>query len=130
MDCCFANYVQHFHLGVNFSYGQAEVASQYREYLRLMRHFDAALPGRIHHVIHDDLVESFEVEVRRLLRFLDMDFDEPCLRFIENKRAVHTPSSEQVRQPINKSGFEKWRHYEPWLAEMKSALGPALENWR
>ncbi len=130
MDCCFANYAQHFHWGVNFSYGQAEIASQYREYLRLMRHFDLVLPGHIHHVIHDDLVDSFEVQVRRLLRYLGLEFEDSCLRYFENKRAVHTPSSEQVRQPINKSGFGKWRNYEPWLGEMKTALGATLHNWR
>ena len=130
LDCCFANYAQHYQWGVNFSYGQAEVASQYREYLRLMRHFDHDLPGVVHHVIHDDLVDHFEQEVRRLLDYLGLPFEEACLRFFENKRAVHTPSAEQVRQPINRSGFGRWRNYEPWIEELKGSLDDALNDWR
>lgn len=130
MDCCFANLRQHYQWGVNFAYGQAEAAHQYREYLRLMRHFDAVIPGVVHHVIHDDLVDNFEQEVRRLLDYLGLPFEENCLRFHENKRAVHTPSAEQVRQPINKSGFGRWRNYEPWLGELKDSLSDAIMDWR
>ena len=130
MDCCFANYRQHYNWGINFSYGQREMAHQYRQYLRAMRHFDIAAPGFVHHVIHDDLVDNFEEEVRRLLDYLNLPFEESCLRFHENKRAVHTPSAEQVRQPINRSGFGRWRNYEPWLGELKEALGSTREDWR
>jgi tetratricopeptide (TPR) repeat protein len=130
LDCCFANYAQHYQWGVNFSYGQADVASQYREYLRLMRHFDRVLPAVVHHVIHDDLVDNFEQEVRRLLYYLGLPFEDACLRFFENRRAVHTPSAEQVRQPINRSGFGRWRNYEPWLDELKESLGDTLNDWR
>lgn len=130
LDCCFANLRQHYQWGVNFSYGQAEVAGQYREYLRLMRHFDDVAPGLVHHVIHDDLVDNLEAEVRRLLNYLGLPFEEACLRFFENKRAVHTPSAEQVRQPINRSGFGRWRRYEPWIGELKTALADVLPDWR
>jgi tetratricopeptide (TPR) repeat protein len=130
MDCCFGNYSQHFNLGANFSYGQKEVALFYRDYLQLMRHFDTVLPGVVHRVIYDDLVDDFEREVRRLLDFLQLPFEENCLRFFETKRAIHTPSSEQVRQPINKSGLGRWRNYDPWLSEMRESLGHAQNDWR
>jgi cytochrome c-type biogenesis protein CcmH/NrfG len=130
MDCCFANYAQHFQVGANFSYNQADLGRYYTEYVRMMRHFDEVLPGRVHRVIYDDLVENFEEEVRRLLDYLGLPFEEGCLRFFETKRAVHTPSSEQVRQPINKSGFGRWRNYDPWLGELKSNLAQVMENWR
>jgi hypothetical protein len=130
MDCCFANYAQHFQWGVNFSYGQREMGHQYREYVRLMRHFDEVTPGFVHRAIHDDMVDYFEEEVRRLLDYLGLPFDERCLRFHETERPVHTPSSEQVRQPINRGGFGRWRNYEPWLGELKNSLGEVLENWR
>jgi tetratricopeptide (TPR) repeat protein len=130
MDCCFANYAQYFHQGLNFSSSQAHLAIQYREYLRLMRHFDAVLPGTVHHLIHEDMIDNLEGEVRRLLDYLELPFEEGCLRFFETKRAVHTPSSEQVRQPINKSGVGRWRNYEPWLSELKESLGETLTDWR
>lgn len=130
MDCCFATYAQYFNWGVNFSSSQQHLGEHYSEYLRLMRHFDATAPGLVHRVIHEELVENFEVEVRRLLDYLDLPFEEECLRFFETDRPVLTPSSEQVRQPINKSGFGRWRPYEPELSELKESLGDALENWR
>ncbi len=130
MDCCFANYFQHFEAGAHFTYSLKELGRYYSDYVRVMRHFDELLPGRIHRVIHDDLVDNFEHEVKRLLDYVGVPFEEACLRFYETERAVHTPSSEQVRQPINRSGFGRWRNYEPWLVELKATLGDALEDWR
>jgi tetratricopeptide (TPR) repeat protein len=130
MDCCFANYAQHYQAGANFSYDQRALGRHYSDYVLAMRHFDRVLPGRIHRLIHDDLVDDFEAEVRRLLDYIGVPFDEACLRYYETERAVHTPSSEQVRQPINRSGFGKWRNYEPWLSDLKAALGETLDNWR
>ena len=130
LDCCFANYTQHYQWGVNFSYGQEEVASQYLEYLRLMRHFDEVVPGVVYRSIHDELVDNVEQEVRRLLDYLGLPFEEDCLRFFENKRAVHTPSAEQVRQPINRAGFGRWRNYEPWIEKLKKTLGDTVNDWR
>jgi hypothetical protein len=130
MDCCFANYAQYFHSGLNFSSNQGHLAVQYREYLRLMRHFDRVIPGAVHHLIHEDLLDNLEDEVKRLLDYLELPFEENCLRFFETKRAVHTPSSEQVRQPINKSGVGRWRNYEPWLSELQDSLGETLNDWR
>jgi len=130
LDCCFANYAQYFHHGVNFTSSLTHLGLQYRQYLRLMRHFDQVLPGAIHHVINENLIDNLEGEVRQLLAYLELPFEENCLRFFETKRAVHTPSSEQVRQPINKSGVGRWRNYEPWLSELKHSLGEAAEDWR
>lgn len=130
LDCCFANYTQHFVMGVNYSYGLKEVASQYREYVRFMRHIDAVMPGRVHRIIYEDLVEDTPAEVRRTLDYLGLKFEETCLRFFETTRAIHTPSSEQVRQPINRSGIGKWKSYEPWIGLLKSELGDLLEDWR
>lgn len=130
MDCCFANFTQHFQAGANFTYDQRALGGYYSDYVVTMRHFDQVLPGRIHRLIHDDLVDNLEREVRRLLDYVGVPFDEACLQFHETKRAVHTPSSEQVRRPINRSGFGKWRNYEASLGPLKEALGDVLENWR
>jgi tetratricopeptide (TPR) repeat protein len=130
MDCCFANYFQHFEAGAHFTYSLTELGRYYSDYVNTMRHFERVLPGRIHRVLHDDLVGNFEHEVRRLLDYVGVPFDETCLRFYETERAVHTPSSEQVRQPINRSGFDRWRNYEPWLGELKQSLGAMMEDWR
>ena len=81
-----------------------------------MAHFDAVLPGRVHRVIYEDMVADPEGEVRRLLDYCGLPFEEACLRFYENDRAVRTASSEQVRQPIFRDGLDQWRHFEPgWV---------------
>ncbi len=101
----------------------------YRDYVALMAHFDGALPGRVHRVVYETMVEDTEGEVRRLLEYCGLPFEEGCLRFYENARAVRTASSEQVRKPIFRDALEHWRHYEPWLGPLKSALGPTLEAY-
>jgi hypothetical protein len=130
LDCCFANYSQHFLAGADYSYGFDELAARYGEYVRLMRHLDEAAPGAVHRVIYEDLVEDLEQGVRRLLDYLELPFEEACLRFFETERAVHTPSAEQVRQPINRLGLGKWKPYEPWIGGLKHALGDLVSEWR
>jgi tetratricopeptide (TPR) repeat protein len=130
MDCCFANYTQHYENGVGFSYSLSDAGRYYSDYVRLMRHFDQVAPGKIHRVLYDDLVDDLEGGVRQLLEYLELPFEESCLRFYETDRAVLTPSAQQVREPINRKGFGRWRNYEPWLDELKEALGDTIENWR
>ncbi|MGV3480791.1 MAG: sulfotransferase [Sphingobium sp.] len=130
MGCGFANFSQHYNWGINFSYDLTDIGRYYADYVRMMDHFDRVLPGRIHRVMYEGLVDDLETEVRRLLDYLELPFDDACLRFFENRRAVHTPSSEQVRRPINSDGLHTWRNYEKWLGPLKQALGPALHGYR
>jgi len=74
-------------------------------------------------------VSDTEHEVRRLLEYCGLPFEQDCLRFHENERAVRTPSAEQVRQPIYRGALEQWRNYEPWLGPLREALGPVLEAY-
>ena len=129
MACCFSAYKQHFAQGQHFSYSLQDLGRYYRDYVELMAHFDEALPGRVHRVIHEDLVADPEGQVRRLLEYCGLPFEEACLRFYENPRAVRTASSEQVRQPINRIGLDQWRHYNNWLAPLRTALGAVLEQY-
>jgi predicted Zn-dependent protease len=130
MAACFSAFKQHFAQGQAFSYDLADIGRFYRDYVALMAHFDRVLPGRVHRVVYEDMVEDTESEIRRLLAYCDLPFEESCLRFYETERAVRTVSSEQVRQPIYRSGLEQWKAYEPWLEPLHAALGPALDNWR
>jgi tetratricopeptide (TPR) repeat protein len=126
----FSAFKQHFAHGHAFSYDLTDLGRYYRDYVALMAHFDVVLPGRIHRVIYEDLVEDTEREVLRLLDDCGLPFEPGCLKFYENARAVRTVSSEQVRRPIFREGLEQWRAYEPWLDPLKTALGPAFEDWR
>jgi Tfp pilus assembly protein PilF len=129
MACCFSNFKQHYARGQNFSYGLADMGRFYRDYTDLMAHYDAVLPGRIHRVFYERVVDDTETEVRRLLTFCELPFEPACLRFFENDRGVRTASAEQVRQPIYRDGVEHWRRFEPWLEPLKAALGPALSDY-
>ena len=126
LACCFSGFKQHFARGQNFSYGLDDLGRYWRDYAELMAHFDAVLPGRVHRVHYEAMVADTENEVRRLLAHCGLPFDDACMRFFENARPVRTASSEQVRQPIYRDGVDQWRHFEPWLAPLKAALGPAL----
>ena len=129
LACCFSSFKQHFARGQHFTFDLADLGRYYRDYVELMAHFDRVLPGRVHRVIYERMVDDTEGEVRRLLDYCGLPFEEGCLRFYENERAVRTASSEQVRQPIYREGVDHWRHFEPWLGPLKDALGPVLDAW-
>jgi tetratricopeptide (TPR) repeat protein len=129
MGCCFSNFKQHFARGQSFSYSLSDVGRHYANYVRLMAHVDAVAPGRVVRVHYEDMVADSEAETRSLLAALGLPFENACLRFYENERAVRTPSSEQVRQPIFTTGTEQWQMFEPWLGPLKEALGDVLEDY-
>ncbi|MFP4518105.1 MAG: sulfotransferase [Oceanicaulis sp.] len=130
LDCCVSGFRQLFAEGQEFTYGLEEIGRYYRGYVDLMDHWDHVLPGEILRVIHEDVIADLEGEVRRLLDFLGLPFEQACVDFHKTERDVRTASSEQVRQPINTKGLEQWRRYEPHLGPLKAALGPALKDWR
>ncbi|MBL8199879.1 MAG: sulfotransferase [Chromatiales bacterium] len=129
LSCCFSGFKQHFARGQHFTYSLPEIGRYYRDYVELMAWFDAVLPGRVHRVIYEQMVADTEGEVRRLLDYCGLPFDERCLEFWRNDRAVRTASSEQVRRPIYQDALEQWRHYDAWLAPLRDALGPVLETY-
>ena len=130
MASCFSSFKQHFAQGQAFSYGLVDLGRYYADYVKLMAHFDAVLPGRVCRVIYEDVIEDTENQIRRLLDHCGLPFEAACLNFHENDRAVRTVSSEQVRRPIFRDGLEQWRHFEPWLGSLKAALGSTLDSWR
>ena len=129
LACCFSNFKQHYAKGQRFSYDLSDLGRYYRDYVELMAHFDDVLPGRIHRVFYERMVEDTEAEVRRLLEYCGLPFEQGCLRFYENERPVQTASSEQVRQPIYREGMDHWRHFDEWLGPLKEALGPVLDTY-
>ena len=129
LGCCFSGFKQHFARGQGFTYSLEDIGRYYRDYVELMVFFDEILPGRIHRVIYESMIEDTESEVRRLLDYCGLPFEDSCLRFYENERAVRTASSQQVRRPIFREGMDHWRHYEPWLDPLKKSLGAVLEAY-
>lgn len=130
LSCCASCFRQHFALGQSFTYDLSDLGHYYRDYVRLMAHYDRVLPGRVHRVIHEDLTADPETHIRALLAHCGLPFEDACLRPHETKRPVMTASSEQVRQPIRAKTDEEWRKFESKLGPLIEALGPSLTSWR
>ena len=124
LDTCFSCYKQLFARGQMFTYDLSEIARYYVNYIKLMDHWDEILPGKVHKVVYEDMVQNQEEETRKLLDYCNLPFEEECLKFYETKRAVKTASSEQVRQPIYKQSVQLWQNYEEFLDQLKIALSP------
>lgn len=127
MDCCFSNFKQHFARGQSFSYDLTDVGQYYADYVGYTHQVDSVLPGRVHRVIHESLIENPEREIGALLEYLGLPFEDSCLQFWQNDRAVQTPSAEQVRRPINRDGVDQWKPFDRHLQPLKTALGGIVD---
>jgi tetratricopeptide (TPR) repeat protein len=131
MACCFSNLKQLFGTtNQEFTYGVDDIARYYRAYLDLMAHWKRVLPGKILRVSYEELVDDLDGGVRRLLAHCGLPFDATCLDFHRTRRSIRTPSSEQVRQPIDRAGLDQWRRYAPWLGSLEAALGDTVTRYR
>ena len=126
LDCCFSMFKQLFAQGQEFTYGLKEAGSYYSSYVKLMNHWDNVLPGKILTVNNEDVIDDLEGQVRRLLNFLEIPFEQNCISFHETDRSVRTASSEQVRQPINKKGQGRWKPYAEHLKPLMNSLDKNL----
>ncbi len=129
MGCCFSGFKQLFAEGQEFTYGLEEIGNYYRRYVELMDHWDKVLPGKVLRVQYEDVVADLECQVRRILAYCGLEFEEACISFHKTERAIRTPSAEQVRQPIYKAGVDHWRRFEAYLEPLKEALGPVLDRY-
>ena len=122
MSACFSSYKQLFAEGQDFTYDLKDLATYYNNYVELMDHWNKVLPGEILSVNYEDLINDFKPSVNRILDYCNLPFEQSCLEFYKSKRSVKTPSAEQVRQPIYKSGLDYWKNYEPFLDDLKNNL--------
>ena len=122
MSACFSCYKQLFAEGQEFTYDFKDLAGYYNNYVELMDHWNHVLPNQILSIDYENLVNNFEESVHNILDYCNLDFEESCLNFYKSKRSVRTPSSEQVRQPIYKSGLDYWKNYESYLGDLKKDL--------
>lgn len=126
MGCCFSGFKQLFAEGQEFTYGLKEIGQYYTDYVALMDHWDTVLPGKILRVRYEDVVADLDTQVRRLLDYCELPFEDACINFHQTERAVRTASSEQVRQPIFKSGVDQWENFSEYLDPLRKILGPEL----
>ena len=124
LDCGLSCFKQHFAGGHHFSYSLENIGHYYNDYLRLMDHWDSVLPQKVLCIQYENMVSNTEDTIRKLLEHCGVPFEDSCLRFFENKRAVRTASSEQVRQPIYSNSVRYWKNFETELQPLIQALGP------
>jgi tetratricopeptide (TPR) repeat protein len=129
LDSCLGCYRQLFAKGQTFTYDLHDIGDYFLEYERTMEHWHTVLPGRVLTVQYEALVNDVETEVRRLLDYCELPFEDACLRFYETERPVRTASSEQVRQPIHNRSVGFWKNYEDRLGELKGILAPVLGRY-
>jgi len=128
LDSCFGTYKQLFAQGQPFSYDLNELGEYYLQYQRLMGHWHEVLPGKVLDVQYEEVVGDLDTQVRRILDYCGLPFEEVCLRFYETERAIKTASSEQVRRPIYSSSVNLWRKYESHLGELIQVLEPLIKD--
>ena len=129
VGCCLSMWKQHFARGQGFSYDMTDLARYYRDYVGLMDHFDQVAPSFIHRIYYEQMVAEQELQTRRLLGYLGLPFEQSCLDFWQNDRAVRTASSEQVRQPMFSDAVDHWRNFAPWLGPLIAELEPVIEGY-
>ena len=122
MDCIVSNFKQHYFTGGGFSYSIKSMLHYYRTYADMMSHLEMNFPDRIRSVKYEGLVADLRGEIQKLSEFLEVEFEPECLRFHQNDRPIYTPSSGQVRMPINADGIGAWRRFEPWLGNLKDLV--------
>jgi tetratricopeptide (TPR) repeat protein len=123
LDCCWSNFKMMFAQGNVAANDQRRIARFYRDYVRMVDAIDAAAPGGILKVRYEHLVDDAEGETRRILKFLGLDYEPACMDFHLSSDAVATPSSEQVRRPINRDSVGSAEPYREWLGPMIEELG-------
>ncbi len=130
LDACLSCYRQLFAKGQNFTYDLTEIGEYYLQYQRMMDHWARVLPDRVLTMQYEEVVTDFEPQVRRLLEFCGLPWEDTCLRFYESDRPVRTPSAEQVRQPIYDRSIGHWRNYEREIGELIAVIEPIRDRYR
>ena len=130
LDACVGNFRQHYAKGQTFAYDLTDIGEYYLQYQRMMDHWNEVLPGRILTVQYEEVVTDFVTQVRRILEYCRLPWEENCITFYETERPVRTASSEQVRQPIYTGSVNFWRNYEDHLDELIEIIEPIRDRYR
>ena len=129
LDSCFSGYRQLFARGQTFTYDLTDIGEYFLQYQHMMDHWHEVLPAKVLTVQYEDMVTDFENQVRRLLEYCELPWEDACINFHETERPVRTASSEQVRQPIYSKSINYWRNYEQYLGELIEVLDPVLPRY-
>jgi len=124
IDTCWSIFKNIFAEGNAFAYDLQELGTFYSGYQSLMRYWQAVLPGYFYNLNYELLVSNPQVEISKLLDFCELPFDQRCIDFHDNNRAVNTVSAAQVKRPISQGSLQKWSAFEEYLAPLREKLTP------
>ena len=122
MDTCFSCFKQFFARGQLFTYSLEDLGNYYVDYIKAMNHWHKVYGEDIYTVHYDNVINNTESTIRELIEYCELPFEDNCLEFYKSSRPVKTPSAEQVRQPIYKSGLNYWKNYEDFLSPLKKII--------
>ena len=122
MDTCFSCFKQFFARGQLFTYSLEDLGKYYTDYIRAMNHWHNIYGKDIFTVHYDNVINETEETIRELIDYCNLPFEQECLEFYKSSRPVKTPSAEQVRQPIYKSGLNYWKNYDKHLLPLKKII--------
>jgi tetratricopeptide (TPR) repeat protein len=122
LDTCTSIFLNYFASGNEFSYDLTEIGQYYLDYKRLMEHWHNLFPNEIFDVQYEELISNQNEISQQLINYLGLEWDDACLDFHKNKRAVKTASNLQVRQPIYTKSVERWKRYENYLQPLINIL--------
>ena len=115
-DVCFSIFKNHFPGGkISYSYDLDEIVTYYNLYSDLMNYWDNLFPDFIYNIKYENLISDTENETRKLLTFCDLQWDDKCLDFQTNKRAIKTASDVQARNKIYSSSINSWMNYHKYF---------------
>ncbi|MEO2021703.1 MAG: sulfotransferase, partial [Pirellulaceae bacterium] len=123
---CVSNFRQLYAEGKSQTYDLDEFAEYYLEYCRVMDHWEGVLPGRVLRVQYEEVVADLDGQVRRMLDYCELPWEDSCLDFHRNTRPVNTASAEQVRDPIYTDAVDFWKNYETFLEPVRKILTPVM----
>ena len=128
MDTSFSCFKQFFAKGQLFTYDLEDLGLFYNDYIKLMNHWHEIYPNEIYTVKYSKMISNTEDEITKLLNYCELPFESQCLEFYKSKRPVKTPSAEQVRQPIYKSGLDYWKNFEEDLNPLEQLFSSEIEK--
>ncbi|MGH1460649.1 MAG: tetratricopeptide repeat-containing sulfotransferase family protein [Neptuniibacter sp.] len=129
IETCLSCYRIFFAEGHQWTYNLTELGRYYRRYWDLMKHWREAFPGVMHEVRYEENVADVEGQARKLIDYLDLEWNDNCLEFYNVDRPVKTASLSQVRKPIYKTSTNRWRKYEQYLGPLLEEIGDIVEEY-
>ena len=121
-DNCLSIFKNFFEGGLDFGYNQKELGTYYNLYLDLMNFWKEQYPNSIYDAQYEKIIENPENEIKDMVKFCNLNWEENCLKFYNNKTPIKTLSTAQARKPIYKSSKNSFKKFAPFLKDLNKLI--------